>query len=126
MNSPAILFEIVALNRETLVTFYNKVFGWPAQGNTGSTFIHFPPASRQLISIIAEAVPGKPGWGKGVTFYLQVDSLEATLDQIKAHGGAVVVTPMAVDQEGFRFAMFEDPECNLIGLIELTSQDQRA
>ena len=121
MDSPAILFEIVALNRETLVEFYTNVFGWPAQGNTGSTFIHFPPAPRQLISIIAQAVPGKPGWGKGVTFYLQVESLKTTLEKIEAHGGAVVVTPMAVAQEGFCFAMFEDPECNLIGLIELKS-----
>jgi hypothetical protein len=26
--------------------------------------------------------------------------------------------------EGFRFAMFEDPECNVIGLIELNAQEQ--
>jgi uncharacterized protein len=124
MTSPAILFEIVALNREALVEFYRNVFGWPAQGNTGSAFIHFPPAPRQLISIIAKATPGRPGWSKGVTFYLQVDSLEATLEKIEAHGGAVIVTPRAVDTEGFRFAMFEDPECNVIGLIELNAQEQ--
>lgn len=29
--SPAILFEIVALNREVLVEFYAKVFGWPVK-----------------------------------------------------------------------------------------------
>ena len=75
---------------------------------------------------VSGAIPGKPGWGKGATFYLQVDSLEATLDQIKEHGGAVVVIPLTVDEEGFRFAMFEDPECNVIGLIELKPQDQTA
>lgn len=123
MASPAILFEIVALNREVLVEFYAKVFGWPGHGETGSSFLHFPAAARPLMGLIAKAIPGRAGWGKGVTFYLQVDSLEVTLEKIKAHGGAVVVTPMAVDTESFRFAMFEDPECNVIGLIELKLQE---
>lgn len=122
MANPAVLFEIVALNREMMVEFYEKVFGWPAPGERGSSFIHFPPAPRPLMSLIAKAVPGRAGWSKGVTFYLQVDSLEVTLEKIKAHGGAVVVTPIAVKAEGFRFAMFEDPECNVIGLIEMESQ----
>ncbi len=119
MDSPAILFEIVALNREALVEFYANVFDWPAQSDTGYDLIRFPPAPRELIGIIADAVPGKRGWGKGVTFYIQVDSLEASLDKIKAYGGAAVVAPFAVDREGLRIAMFEDPECNLVGLVEL-------
>jgi len=48
--------------------------------------------------------------------------LEATLEKVKASGGAIVVAPMAVKAEGFRFAMFEDPECNVVGLIEMESQ----
>jgi predicted enzyme related to lactoylglutathione lyase len=36
MKSPAILFEIVALNRAALVEFYTKVFGWPAERSDDS------------------------------------------------------------------------------------------
>jgi predicted enzyme related to lactoylglutathione lyase len=42
--------------------------------------------------------------------------LKDSIDRIGAHGGKVVVDPVEVD--GYHFAMFEDPECNLIGIIE--------
>lgn len=68
MASPAILFEIVALTREVLVEFYAKVFGWPGQGDTGSSFIHFLPAPRSLMGLIAKAIPRRADWSKGVLF----------------------------------------------------------
>jgi uncharacterized protein len=124
VKSPAILFEILALNREALAAFYTNVFDWPTREETGSAFIHFPPEPRQVMGIIANAEPGKPGWSKGVTFYIHVERIEVTFEKIKAHGGVIIVEPIEVEQEGFRFAMFEDPECNVIGLIELKSQNQ--
>jgi predicted enzyme related to lactoylglutathione lyase len=75
MASPVILFEIVANNREALLEFYTKVFDWQDEGRASFAFIRFPPAPRPLFGIIANATPGKPGWEKGVTFYIQVGQL---------------------------------------------------
>lgn len=53
------------------------------------------------MGLIAKAIPGRADWSKSVAFYLQIDSLAATPEQVKANGGAIVIMPMAVKAEGF-------------------------
>jgi predicted enzyme related to lactoylglutathione lyase len=65
----------------------------------------------------------KIGWEKGITFYIQVENLEATLTKIEANGGFIAVLPQEVPSYGFRFAMFKDPEFNLVGIVELVAQE---
>jgi uncharacterized protein len=115
MGNPLAMFEIMGIDQEKLVNFYSGVFDWQVEYSSGFAYIHFPPASYHLLGGIGQAKPGVPGWGKGVTFYIQVDDLKATLDKVTSNGGAVVVEP--VEADGYHFAMFEDPECNLIGII---------
>ena len=116
-QSPAVMFEIMAIDQEKLINFYKTVLGWEeSRDKEGFAYICFAPVSRPLLGGIGQAQPGVPGWGKGTAFYLQVDNVEDTLARITSNGGAVIVQPDTID--GYRFAMFEDPECNLIGLIE--------
>jgi len=111
------MFEILADDQAALIGFYASVFGWEvAYDQSGYAYVHFPPATRHLLGGIGTAQPGVPGWEKGAAFYLEVPDLGSALDQVVAHGGAVVVEPTAVDT--YRFAMFTDPESNLIGIIE--------
>ena len=111
------MFEIMALDQAKLTAFYWKVFGWRTErSREGFNYIHFPVAERAALGGIGQASPGVPGWGRGTTFYLQTDDLPATLDKIEQHGGNTVVNPTKAD--GYTFAMFEDPECNLVGLME--------
>ena len=44
-----------------------------------------------------------------------MEDLDATLKAVDANGGATVIGPTVIDD--YHFAMFEDPECNLIGII---------
>jgi predicted enzyme related to lactoylglutathione lyase len=52
----------------------------------------------------------------GVTFYIQVPSLEDALDRVVANGGAVVMTATEV-APNVVIASFTDPEGNQIALI---------
>jgi predicted enzyme related to lactoylglutathione lyase len=117
MSNPLAMFEIMAINQEQIIDFYTNVFDWKVERNAqGFAYIHFPPATYHLLGGIGQAKPGQTGWGKGVAFYIQVDNLNDTLEKVRTHGGVMVVEPVPVD--GYHFAMFEDPECNLIGIIE--------
>ncbi len=114
---PAVMFEIMATDQAALNQFYKVVFGWQADPNGGFDYIKFPVASRPLLGGIGKAKPGVIGWEKGVTFYLEVPSIDQALeDRIKNNGGKMTVPRTPVD--GYVFGMFEDPEKNLVGLIE--------
>lgn len=116
MSHPAVMFEIMANDQQKLIDFYTNVFGWKIDLKNGFAYIHFPPAIYHLLGGIGQAQPGQVGWEKGVTFYIQVEDLDHTLKQVDRCGGKTAVTPTPVD--GYHFAMFYDPEQNLIGLIE--------
>ncbi len=61
-------------------------------------------------------VPANDGTSR-VTFYAQVDDLQAYLDKAERLGGKAVLPPMEIP-ETVTLAMFSDPEGNLIGLIK--------
>ncbi|HEX9964882.1 MAG TPA: VOC family protein [Allosphingosinicella sp.] len=114
---PAVMFEIVAKNQAKATAFYSKVFGWRyATGTGGFSYVHFPAGSPPLLGGIGQAQPGKPGFEARSSFYLLVDSLETTLARAVKAGATTLMPPTAVD--GYRFAMFTDPEGNAVGLIE--------
>jgi predicted enzyme related to lactoylglutathione lyase len=50
-----------------------------------------------------------------VSFYVEVDDLEATLERAEALGGRTVVP--ALEFPGMAFAMFDDPDGLLVGLM---------
>ncbi len=52
-----------------------------------------------------------------VTFYAQVDDLQAYLDKAEGLGGKTVLPPMKIPRT-VTLAMFTDPEWNLIRLIK--------
>ncbi len=117
MAHPAVMFEIMANNQQSMITFYSNVFGWQVQRNDeGFAYVHFPPARYHLLGGIGQAKAGVTGWEKGITFYIQVERLQDTLDLVRTYGGTVAVEP--VEADGYHFAMFEDLERNLIGIIE--------
>jgi uncharacterized protein len=114
---PAVMFEIMAKEQSKLVAFYSSIFSWQVQYNKeGYAYILFPPAVYHLLGGIGQAQPGAAGEDPGVAFYIQVEQLQHTLDQIVAHGGSVVFPPR--EDDGYHYAMFRDPEGNQLGIIE--------
>lgn len=110
------MFEIMANDQQQLLQFYQAVFGWQSEPNGGFDYIKFPVASRALLGGIGQAQAGVVGWGKGITFYLQVADIDYALAKIHEHGGSMAVPKTVAD--GYTFAMFYDPEQNLVGLIQ--------
>jgi predicted enzyme related to lactoylglutathione lyase/quinol monooxygenase YgiN len=114
---PAVMFEIIAKNQKRLTRFYSQVFGWRYETGTGGfAYVHFPAGAPPLLGGIGQAEPNTPGFAPGHNFYLLVDALEPMLDRAIEAGAAPLMPPTPVD--GYRFAMFTDPEGNPIGLIE--------
>lgn len=114
---PAVMFEIIADDQAAAAAFYSQVFGWRYENGTdGFSYIHFPAGSPPILGGIGQAQPGTPGFAPGRNFYLLVESLEPVLERATEAGATALMPPTAVD--GYRFAMFTDPEGNPIGLIE--------
>jgi uncharacterized protein len=119
MSSPAVMFEFMAIDQQRLIAFYQQVFGWKVEIQDGFGYIHFPEPVATLGGI-GQAKTGIPGWEKHATFYVRVESLEHALAAVNANGGATFVEPTHAGK--YRFAMFQDPEFNVIGIIEPFSE----
>jgi predicted enzyme related to lactoylglutathione lyase/quinol monooxygenase YgiN len=114
---PAVMFEVIAQNAPAAQAFYRQVFGWRYQTDaSGFAYIHFPAGAPPLLGGIGQAQPGQPGFEPGHNFYLLVDALEPVLERVLAAGGSALMPPTQID--GYRFAMFHDPEGNPVGIIE--------
>ena len=114
---PAVMFEILAKDSTAAREFYQRVFGWQySLGTGGFAYIHFPAGAPPLLGGIGQADPSTPGYEPGHNFYLLVDSLQPVLDAVNIAGGSTLMPVTSID--GYRFAMFRDPEGNPVGLIE--------
>lgn len=105
--------EVTGKSGEALQGFYGELFGWefqpaPKMPDYGMV-LRQDPADGPGTGV-SPASEG-PGW---MTFYVQVDDLEATMAEAEARGGAVVVSPMAI--ENGRVALIRDPEGHVVGL----------
>ncbi len=115
MAHPVVHFEVAGKNGERLQEFYGKLFDWkvnvaPEMGGYG------------LVEASEGGIGGgifqaQEGMGPFVTVYVSVDDLQAYLDKANSLGGKTVVPPTAIPGVG-AFAMFHDPEGNLLGLFK--------
>src|SRR6478735_5922345 len=109
MGAPVAWFEIIGPEPSVLVDFYRELFDWAVTES--------PDAGYSLIDTggggdaIGGGIGGvqSPGDRGGVTVYLRVDDLQASLDKAERLGGATVVPPTALPGDFGQFAMFADP-----------------
>ncbi|MDD1677426.1 MAG: VOC family protein [Methanomicrobiales archaeon] len=117
MQNPVICFEIGADDVQRAKEFYEKTFGWK---------ITWMPAMEYfLVETEHEEEPGINGGlrkrtepGYGITTYIQIDSVNETLEQIRKNGGTVILHRHPIAGFG-TFALFRDPEGNVLGLHEI-------
>jgi uncharacterized protein len=109
---PVVHFEIEALDPDRLRTFYGELFNW----DIGDGPIMTIPAG------IGGPEPGPAGHLRksdrsGVTLYIQVRDLRASLARAVDLGGAVVMEP--IDLPGTpTLAAITDPEGNPVTLVQ--------
>lgn len=113
MNGSVIHWEIGGRDGEKLARFYGDLFGWTPQP-AGEGYWLIPPAPPGIGGGVLESEAFVP---PHVTIYVQVDHLEEVLHHAALLGGKVVRTPEPIPGIG-RFALFEDIEGNVVGLLE--------
>jgi predicted enzyme related to lactoylglutathione lyase len=109
---PVVHWEIEALDPERQRAFYTALFNW----RIGDGPIMDIPAG------IGGPEPGpgghvRQGERSGVTLYVQVRDLRASLDRAVELGGAIVVEPFDVPA-GPTLAGITDPEGNPVMLVQ--------
>jgi predicted enzyme related to lactoylglutathione lyase len=112
MGKPVIHFEIGCRDIAKTKAFYATLFGWQIQppGPSAAVETESPGGiDGHLTSLGHEA-------HNYVTIYIQVDDLQASLDEAESLGGKTLVKPVALP-DGRRFAWLADPDGNTIGII---------
>ena len=114
MAHPVVHFEVSGKDAPRLQAFYRDLFDWKINTDNPMNY-----------GIVDTGVEGAIGGGVGplpedrqgwVTWYVQVDDLDAALKRAGELGGRTVNPPMEVPG-GPRLAHFADPEGNVIGLV---------
>ena len=112
MGNAVTWFEVGAADDRLLTAFYGELFGWElrpaADGYTTVNTI----AGAGINGGIGRSRTGEP-WA---AFYVEVDDPGAVLERAQSLGAAIVVP--VTELPGFTFAMFDDPDGLLIGLMK--------
>ncbi len=112
-NGKICYIEMPTIDIDRSSEFYSKVFGWNIRRrNNGS--IAFDDTTGQVSGAWVLGRP--PSTNPGLLFYIMVDSVAATIDKIKNHGGEIT-QPIGGDAPEIT-ARFRDPGGNIVGLYQ--------
>jgi uncharacterized protein len=111
VSHPVVHFEIRGTDGPKLHAYYANLFGWKVNAENAMQY--------GLVAAEQGGIGGGiSGSGRpGVTIYIEVPDLQGMLDKAVALGGRVV-TPVTHIPNMVTFAEFQDPQGNLIGLVQ--------
>ncbi len=119
--APVVWFEIVGKDAKKLQNFYGKLFDWKINADNPMNYGMVDAVANgtevgkgSIGGGVGAAQPGAPGY---VTFYVQVNDLDAYLKKVESMGGKTVV-PITEIPNMVTFALFKDPEGNMVGLVK--------
>jgi hypothetical protein len=110
---PVIHWEIGAKDAAKIGDFCRTMFGWSIETSMPGYGL-VAPADGGIGGGILQTSGDMPSY---VTVYVAVDDLAASLEQAAQLGGKTVVPPTPIPNVG-SFAMLEDPEGHMIGLLK--------
>ena len=114
MANPVVHFEIGAADDRPLLAFYGELFGWGLRAVPGVNYTLVDTRGGGGIN----GGIGRSGTGEAwATFYVEVDDPQAFLDRAEALG-ATTVLPATEIPGMATFAMFDDPDGLLVGLMQ--------
>jgi uncharacterized protein len=106
--------RIPAEDAQSSAAFYEAVFGWNVRADREE-----PSFEDGSGHVIGHFVGDQPVAGEaGIRPYVFVESVDHTLDEVVAHGGAIVTPPYP--EGDLRVATFRDPAGNVVGLWQQT------
>ena len=108
-----VYFEIGCTNVPETQAFLQGLFDWKFGG---------ADTNPSIDTGVTDGLPGHLAmlgeeWGNYVTFYVQVEDLDQSVQQTRDLGGKVLVEPVVLEGQG-RFAWIAPPEGQIIGLWE--------
>jgi predicted enzyme related to lactoylglutathione lyase len=127
MGNAVVHFEVMAQDRNKLLPFYTDLFGWKIDTDNPMGYgviAHSDNYSAGGIGIGGGIFGDMPAGQDGVTFYVEVDDVEATLQQAEKLGGKRLMGPEQTG--GPTFGHLLDPEGHWIGLFEKGSSGEPA
>ena len=115
MGNPVVHFEIAGKDGKKLQEFYGKLFDWKIEVDPAMDYGMVEAGEEGGIGGgIFQTQESVPPY---LTIYVAVDDLQAYLDKAESLGGKAVVPPTPIPNFG-AFAMFQDPEGNVVGLFK--------
>lgn len=115
MGAPVVHFEVLGKDAKKLQSFYSNLFDWKINADN---LMDYGLVEAQGEGSIGGGIGSTEGGAPGhVTFYVQVDDLQAYLDKAESMGGKTVV-PVTEIPNMVTFALFRDPEGNTVGLVK--------
>ena len=112
---PVVHFQIHAKDKAKQEAFYREMFEWNITQNEGTPISVIPPGKGPP----AEGIGGSiiQTERSAVAVYIQVADLGASIKKAEGLGGKAVMPPIDIPN-GPTIAQIEDPEGNLIGLVQ--------
>lgn len=116
MANPVVFWEVAGRDGAKLQEFYGSLFDWEinAQEQMGGYRL-VQESEGGIGGGIMETAGDMPE--NYLIFYVQVDDLQASLDNAVALGGQAVMPPTPIPGIG-AFAIFSDPAGNNIGIFK--------
>ena len=122
MANPVVHFEIAGPDGPALHQFYRDLFGWKIE-ELGPEMNNYALVEANEGGIGGGLFPTTEGMPSNyVTFYVQVDDLQAALDKLGNMGGNAIMQPTEIAPGMGSIAMFIDPGGNTIGLYSLPGE----
>ena len=110
---PVVAFLIQARDREKQEAFYREMFDWDITQDAAMPISRIPPGKGPPVEGIGGVVV--PNERPAFAVFIQVADLNASIEKAQALDGKAVMPPLDVPT----IAQIEDPEGNLIGLIQM-------
>ncbi len=106
--------ELAAKDRMALSKFYSDVFGWQTQDVEGMDYTTFKAGD--CIGGGFNPVNEQNPMGT-TTIYIETDDVTASLKNVERAGGTILVPESDIPNTG-KFAIFRDPQGNMVGLYK--------
>jgi predicted enzyme related to lactoylglutathione lyase len=113
MGNPVVHFEVCGDEEEALARFYGELFGWGLETVPGGYVLVDTRGGSGITGGIGRSESGRAF----STFYVAVDDPQAFLDRAEGLGGRTVTGVTEVPGM-VTYALFEDPDGLLVGLVK--------
>ena len=117
MANPITFIEITSKNSKEMIDFYQNVFWWNVYPPAGEMEYRVmdPKSPNHMLAAIADPYSkDKEEW---VAFYIGVESVNDTIDEVLKNGGSIVVPKFTTDT-GFTQALVKDNKGHVLGIQE--------